>query len=39
MLQGRDFNPDEVLTVPAQVEKLILQATSIENLSQCFSGW
>ncbi|EIW52012.1 atypical/PIKK/FRAP protein kinase [Trametes versicolor FP-101664 SS1] len=38
-LNGRDFDPDEVLTVPAQVEKLILQATSIENLSQCFSGW
>ncbi len=36
---GRDFNPDEVLTVPAQVDKLILQATSLENLCQCFSGW
>ncbi|KAH8093828.1 FAT-domain-containing protein [Cristinia sonorae] len=38
-LTGRDFNPDHVLTVPAQVDKLILQATSIENLCQCFSGW
>ncbi|KAI0793741.1 atypical/PIKK/FRAP protein kinase [Fomes fomentarius] len=38
-LTGRDFNPDEVLTVPAQVDKLILQATSLENLCQCFSGW
>ncbi|KAI0718027.1 atypical/PIKK/FRAP protein kinase [Cerioporus squamosus] len=37
-LTGRDFNPDEVLSVPAQVDKLILQATSIENLCQCFSG-
>lgn len=36
---GRDFNPDVVLTVPAQVEKLISQATSLENLCQCFSGW
>ncbi len=39
MLLGRDFNPDEVLTVPAQVDKLIIQATSLENLCQCFSGW
>ncbi|EJF64386.1 atypical/PIKK/FRAP protein kinase [Dichomitus squalens LYAD-421 SS1] len=38
-LTGRDFNPEEVLTVPAQVDKLILQATSLENLCQCFSGW
>jgi len=38
-LTGRDFNPDIVLTVPEQVDKLILQATSLENLCQCFSGW
>ncbi|KAF8448980.1 phosphatidylinositol 3-kinase [Boletus edulis BED1] len=38
-LTGKDFNPDVVLTVPAQVDKLILQATSLENLCQCFSGW
>ncbi|RDX49678.1 atypical/PIKK/FRAP protein kinase [Lentinus brumalis] len=38
-LTGRDFNPDEVLSVSAQVDKLILQATSLENLCQCFSGW
>ncbi|KAI0653553.1 FAT-domain-containing protein, partial [Cubamyces menziesii] len=38
-LTGRDFNPDEVLSVPAQVDKLIVQATSLENLCQCFSGW
>ena len=37
--QGRDFDPDNVLTVPEQVDKLILQATSVENLCQCFSGW
>ncbi|CCM00588.1 uncharacterized protein FIBRA_02624 [Fibroporia radiculosa] len=38
-LTGRDFNPDIVLNVPAQVDKLIIQATSLENLCQCFSGW
>ncbi|KAI0741336.1 atypical/PIKK/FRAP protein kinase [Daedaleopsis nitida] len=38
-LTGRDFNPEEVLSVSAQVDKLILQATSLENLCQCFSGW
>ncbi|KAI0046207.1 atypical/PIKK/FRAP protein kinase [Auriscalpium vulgare] len=38
-LTGRDFNPDITLPVPAQVDKLILQATSLENLCQCFSGW
>ena len=38
-LSGRDFNPDDVLSVQAQVDKLIVQATSIENLCQCFSGW
>ncbi|TFY65865.1 hypothetical protein EVG20_g5221 [Dentipellis fragilis] len=38
-LTGRDFNPDVSLPVPAQVDKLILQATSLENLCQCFSGW
>src|SRR5882762_5541874 len=37
--EGRDFNPDVVLTVPEQVDKLILQSTSLENLCQCFSGW
>ncbi|KAG2011794.1 atypical/PIKK/FRAP protein kinase [Coprinopsis cinerea AmutBmut pab1-1] len=38
-LTGRDFNPTQVLSVKAQVEKLIEQATSLENLCQCFSGW
>jgi len=38
-LLGRDFNPDVTLTVSAQVDKLIIQATSLENLCQCFSGW
>lgn len=38
-LTGRDFNPDVELTVNAQVDKLILQATAVENLCQCFLGW
>ncbi|KAF7356539.1 Serine/threonine-protein kinase TOR [Mycena venus] len=38
-LTGRDFDPNDTLAVHAQVEKLIQQATSIENLCQCFSGW
>ncbi|KAI0032654.1 atypical/PIKK/FRAP protein kinase [Vararia minispora EC-137] len=38
-LTGRDFSPEVVLSVEAQVEKLIAQATSLENLCQCFSGW
>ncbi|KAF9223956.1 phosphatidylinositol 3-kinase [Gyrodon lividus] len=37
-LTGKDFDPVP-LAVPAQVNKLILQATSLENLCQCFSGW
>jgi len=36
---GRDFKPNEVLDVPDQVERLIQQATSIENLCQCYVGW
>ncbi|KAI6023936.1 hypothetical protein PISMIDRAFT_679672 [Pisolithus microcarpus 441] len=38
-LTGRDFDPNVVLPVKVQVDKLILQATSLENLCQCFSGW
>ena len=38
-LTGRDFKPDRPLDVPSQVEKLILQATSYENLCQCWIGW
>ncbi|KAF9054520.1 atypical PIKK FRAP protein kinase [Panaeolus papilionaceus] len=38
-ITGRDFNPDVVLNVREQVEKLIEQATALENLCQCFSGW
>ncbi|KAG0305001.1 phosphatidylinositol kinase- protein kinase tor1 [Dissophora globulifera] len=38
-LTGRDFNPDQTLDVPMQVEKLIRQATSTENLCQCWIGY
>ncbi|KAG0362437.1 phosphatidylinositol kinase- protein kinase tor1 [Gamsiella multidivaricata] len=38
-LTGRDFNPEETLDVPSQVEKLIRQATSTENLCQCWVGY
>ncbi|KAJ1953477.1 phosphatidylinositol kinase- protein kinase tor1, partial [Dispira parvispora] len=38
-LIGRDFHPQQVLPVNAQVDKLIKQATSSENLSQLFVGW
>ncbi|KAI9225912.1 MAG: phosphatidylinositol kinase Tor2 [Piptocephalis tieghemiana] len=38
-LTGRDFKPNVTLDVPAQVDKLILEARSIENLCQCYIGW
>ena len=43
-LTGRDFGNQRnqgraPLTVPEQVSKLILQATSTENLCQSFAGW
>ncbi|KAG0181763.1 phosphatidylinositol kinase- protein kinase tor1 [Apophysomyces sp. BC1034] len=38
-LTGRDFNPRVTLDVPTQVEKLIDQAMSLENLCQCYIGW
>lgn len=38
-LTGRDFKRDEVLGVEEQVEKLIVQARSVENLCQCYAGW
>ncbi len=37
-LTGRDFD-NEVLDVNAQVRRLIRQATSHENLCQCYIGW
>jgi FKBP12-rapamycin complex-associated protein len=42
-LTGRDFlryeEAGEDLTVELQVDRLIKEATSIENLCQLFSGW
>ncbi|KAF9952831.1 phosphatidylinositol kinase- protein kinase tor1 [Mortierella alpina] len=38
-LTGRDFHPDQTLDVALQVEKLIQQATSTENLCQCWVGY
>ncbi|ORZ30937.1 armadillo-type protein [Catenaria anguillulae PL171] len=38
-LTGRDFKPNQVLDVPAQVDKLIVQATSLEHLCLCYVGW
>lgn len=37
-LTGRDFE-GETLDVPRQVDRLIRDATSIENLCQCYIGW
>eukprot|EP01096_Ripella_sp_DP13-Kostka_P012090 TRINITY_DN4984_c0_g1_i1.p1 TRINITY_DN4984_c0_g1~~TRINITY_DN4984_c0_g1_i1.p1 ORF type:complete len:529 (+),score=216.58 TRINITY_DN4984_c0_g1_i1:599-2185(+) len=38
-LTGTDFYPDQKLEVHDQVSKLIEQATSHENLAQCYFGW
>ncbi|CCH60866.1 hypothetical protein TBLA_0D03670 [Henningerozyma blattae CBS 6284] len=38
-LTGNDFHRFSALDVPEQVDKLILQATSIENLCQHYIGW
>nr|CAH7722994.1 unnamed protein product [Callosobruchus chinensis] len=38
-LTGNDFKLDEPLTVEKQVDLLIQQATSNENLCQCYIGW
>ncbi|PSN34470.1 Serine/threonine-protein kinase mTOR [Blattella germanica] len=38
-LTGRDFLNEETLTVQKQVDLLIQQATSNENLCQCYIGW
>ena len=39
-LSGRDFGAGESeLGVPAQVQRLIRQAESHENLCQCYIGW
>ena len=38
-LSGTDFNPDIIYDVKSQVDKLIQQATSNENLAQSYLGW
>ncbi|KAI9656704.1 MAG: phosphatidylinositol kinase- protein kinase tor1 [Trizodia sp. TS-e1964] len=38
-LTGRDFKSAEELNVVDQVDKLLLQATSLENLCQHYIGW
>ena len=38
-LKGTDFNKNEELKIYEQVQRLIRQATSHENLSQSYSGW
>ncbi|KAI1333519.1 FAT-domain-containing protein [Xylariaceae sp. FL0016] len=38
-LTGRDFKPTEELEVVQQVNKLILEATKLENLCQHYIGW
>lgn len=38
-LTGNDFPQQETLDVPEQVDLLIQQATSNENLCQCYIGW
>lgn len=38
-LTGNDFYEDEKISVGEQVRRLIIQATSKYNLSQCYIGW
>ncbi|GFS18339.1 serine/threonine-protein kinase mTOR [Elysia marginata] len=38
-LTGRDFNADKQMSVNEQVLLLVQQATSHENLCQCYIGW
>lgn len=38
-LTGRDFKPEEELIVTDQVNKLIIEATKLENLCQHYIGW
>lgn len=38
-LTGNDFRRSRELNVTDQVEKLIQQATSVENLCQHYIGW
>ncbi|RDW71766.1 hypothetical protein BP5796_07800 [Coleophoma crateriformis] len=38
-LTGHDFRPDEELATNAQVDKLLIEATKLENLCQHYIGW
>lgn len=38
-LTGNDFRKSDSLDIPDQVDKLIQQATSVENLCQHYIGW
>ncbi|KDN41769.1 putative TOR1-1-phosphatidylinositol 3-kinase [Tilletiaria anomala UBC 951] len=38
-LNGRDFNPQVALSVSAQMDRLVHEATSLSNLCQSFIGW
>lgn len=38
-LTGRDFKPSEELNISDQVDKLLAQATSVENICQHWIGW
>ena len=38
-LTGRDFKKEEELRVEMQVDKLIREATNLENLCQHYIGW
>ena len=38
-LSGTDFYQDSVCDAKTQVDKLITQATSYENLAQSYLGW
>lgn len=38
-LHGKDFKPNEELTYINQVDKLLIEATKLENLCQHYIGW
>lgn len=38
-LTGHDFKPDEELPYIQQVDKLLIEATKLENLCQHYIGW
>ena len=38
-LTGLDFSSTEVLDIPEQVDKLVVQAMSNENLCLIYIGW